>query len=97
MNVIVNLRGRPFTIAFEREENSPNFTAFPLGDGIGLKEATEWLAERVPRPAEDAAAGYFKLTHGHAVKLIARLRYAVVGHTSQIHSGVIASSSIPAS
>jgi hypothetical protein len=69
----VNLRGRPFTIAFERDENSPNFKAFPLGEGIGLREATDWLAEHLPRTAEDAEAGYFKVTHGHAVKLISLL------------------------
>jgi hypothetical protein len=73
MNVIVNLRGRAFSITFERDVNTGNFKAFPQGEGIALREATDWLAERLPRSAEDTEAGYFKVTHGQAVKLISLL------------------------
>jgi hypothetical protein len=73
MNVIVNLRGRAFSITFERDVNTGNFKAFPQGEGIALREATDWLAERLPRSAEHTEAGYFKVTHGQAVKLISLL------------------------
>lgn len=73
MNVIVNLRGRPFTITFERDKNSPNFKAFPQGKGAALKATTNWLAEQLPGTATDAEAGYFKVTHSQALKLISLL------------------------
>ena len=73
MNVIVNLRGRAFAIRFERDVDRANFKAFPLGEGTALREATAWLAERTSRSAEDTEAGYFRLTHGQAVKLISLL------------------------
>jgi hypothetical protein len=73
MNVIVNLRGRAFSITFERDVNSANFKVFPQGEGTARREATDWLAERLPRSAEDTEAGYFKVTHGQAVKLISLL------------------------
>ena len=73
MNVIANLRGRAFAITFERDVNSANFKAFPQGEGTARREATDWLAERLPRSAEDTEAGYFKVTHGQAVKLISLL------------------------
>ena len=73
MNVIVKLRGRAFSITFERDVDRANFKAFPQGEGTARREATAWLAERIPRSAEDAEAGYFRLTHGQAVKLISLL------------------------
>jgi hypothetical protein len=73
MNVIVNLRGRAFAITFGRDVNSGNFKAFPQGEGTALREATDWLADRLPRSAENTEAGYFKVTHGQAVKLISLL------------------------
>jgi hypothetical protein len=73
MNVIVNLRGRAFAIRFERDVDRANFKAFPEGEGTTLREATDWLAERIPRSAEDTEAGYFRVTHGQAVKLISLL------------------------
>jgi hypothetical protein len=63
MNVIVNLRGGAFSITFERDVNRASFKAFPQGDGTALKEAAAWLVERIPRSAEDAEAGYFRVTH----------------------------------
>jgi hypothetical protein len=73
MNVIVNLRGRAFAIRFERDVDRANFKAFPQGEGTALREATDWLAERIPRSADDTEAGYFRITHGQAVKLISLL------------------------
>jgi hypothetical protein len=73
MNVIVNLRGRAFAIRFERDVDRANFKAFPQGEGTALREATDSLAERIPRSAEDTEAGYFRITHGQAVKLISLL------------------------
>src|SRR5260221_13141556 len=74
MNVIVNLRGRAFAIRFERDVDRANFKAFPQGEGTALREATDWLAERIPRSAEGTASGYLRATHCQATKPLSLLR-----------------------